>query len=181
MSMSRLLVLKFPGAFLGAFLGALLGGCATLAGLSEPPRVRLVSIVPVNLQLFEQRFLVTLQIQNPNTSDITVRGLDYAITVNDKLFAQGISGKPITIPAYGESTAQVEVVSTLQRVIEQLQAFGERAEPSLDYTISGHVNVDGVPVPLPFEYRDALTVPGLDKRKKREDGEPSSPPKAIAI
>ena len=110
-----------------------------------------------------------------------MRGLDYAITVNDKVFAQGVSGKPITVPAYGENIAEVEVVSTLQRVIEQLQAFGERGEPSLDYTISGHVDVDGLPVPLPFEYQDTLTVPGLEKRKKGEDREPYSPPKAIAI
>jgi LEA14-like dessication related protein len=175
--MGRLLLIPIVGAFLGAMLGA----CATLSGLSEAPRVRLVSIVPVNFHLFEQRFLVTLQIQNPNRSDITVRGLDYAITVNDKVFAQGVSGKPITIPAYGENTAEVEVVSTLQRVIEQLQAFGERGEPSLDYTISGHVDVDGLPVPLPFEYQDTLTVPGLEKRKKGEDREPYSPPKAISI
>lgn len=164
-----------------ALLGALLTGCATMTGLSEAPRVSLVSIVPVDFQLFEQRFAVTLQVQNPNAKDITIRGLDYAIEINGMLFAQGVSGKPITIPAYGENTAVVEVVSTLQRVMEQLQALGNRAKPSIDYGISGHVSIDGIPVPVPFEYRDTLTMPGLEERRKNEDGGRPAKSKAIAI
>lgn len=170
--------------FAVALLGAALSGCATMAGLGEPPRVSLVSITPVNLQLFEQRFRVTLQVQNPNPESITIRGLDYEIAINDKLFAQGVSGKSISIPAYGETTAQVEVVSTLQRVLEQLQAFGSRDTPSIDYAISGHVSVDGIPIPVPFEFQDTLSLPGFEKREK-DDGkrpfEPKAKTKAIAI
>lgn len=165
-----------------ALLGAALSGCATMAGFSEPPRVSLVSITPTNLQLFEQRFRVTLQVQNPNSETITIRGLDYEIAINDKLFAQGVSGKPISIPAYGESTAEVEVVSTLQRVLEQLQEFGSRDTPSIDYAISGHVSVDGIPIPVPFEFRDKLTLPGFEKREKDGGNRPFKPKtKAIAI
>lgn len=163
--------------FAFALLGVILTGCATMAGLSETPRVRLVSIAPVDFQLFEQRFLVTLQIQNPNARDITIRGLDYEIEVNDRLFAQGVSGKPITVPAYGENIAEVEVASTLQRVIEQLRELGYRAKPSLDYSISGHVNIDGIPIPVPFEYQNTLSVPGFEEPKNEQ----LPKPKAIAI
>lgn len=152
-----------------------------MAGLSEPPRVSLVSIDPVDLQLFEQRFRVTLRVQNPNSRDITIRGLDYEIVVNDRVFAQGVSGKPVTVPAWGEETAEVEVVSTLQRVMEQFEGLGTRAEASIDYGISGHVNVDGIPVPVPFEYQDTLTLPGFEKRERKDDGVQPRKPKAIAI
>lgn len=166
-------------------IGAMLGGCATMAGLSEAPRVRLVSITPVDVQLFEQRFLVILQVQNPNARDITIRGLDYEIAVNDKPFAQGVSGKPLSVPAYGESTAEVEVVSTLERLLEQLQELGYRGKPSLDYAISGHVNIDGIPIPVPFEYQNTLTVPGFEEHgegRDREQAPKSKPgPKPIAI
>jgi LEA14-like dessication related protein len=167
--------------FVLALLGTILTGCATMAGLNEAPRVRLASITPVDFQLFEQRFLVTLQVQNPNAKDITIRGLDYTIEVNDILFAQGVSGKTITVPAYGESTAQVEVVSTLERVLEQLQAFGYRAKPSLDYAIRGHANIDGIPIPVPFEYQNTLTIPGWQDPGKGQDREQPAKPKAIAI
>ena len=150
-------------------------------GLSEPPRVSLVSIAPVGLQLLEQRFRVTLQVQNPNPEDITIRGLDYEIVVNDRPFAVGVSGKPIIVPAYGESTATVEVVSTLQRVMEQLQELGVRGKPSIDYAISGHVSVDGIPIPVPFEYRATLTLPGFEERDNEDRGGRVPKPKEIAI
>ena len=173
------LIVKY--CFATALLGALLSGCASMTGLGEAPRVSLVSIVPVDFQLFEQRFAVTLQVQNPNSRDITIRGLDYAIEINDKLFAQGVSGKAITIPAYGMNTAQVEVVSTLQRVMEQLEELGNRARPSIDYAISGSANIDGIPVPVPFEYRDSLIIRSIEKRKKRDDSPLPPRSKSIAI
>lgn len=162
-------------------LGALLGGCATLSGLNEPPRVSLVSIVPANIQLFEQRFLVTLKVQNPNAKDITIRGLDYTIEVNDKIFAQGVSGKPITIAAYGEGLAEVEVMSTLQRFMEQLEAFGLRSKPSIDYAISGHVSIDGIPIPIFFDYEDTLMLPGFEEHKRKGGGRRLPKAKEMAI
>jgi hypothetical protein len=148
-----------------ALLGAVLTGCAIMGGLSEPPLVSLVGITPVDVQLFEQRFRVTLRVQNPNSQDITIRGLDYEIIVNDRLFAP----------------AEVEVVSTFQRVMEQLRELGVRGKPSIDYAIRGHVSVDGIPIPVPFEYADTLTLPGFEEHEKKDGGGRLPRPKAIAI
>ena len=158
-----------------------LGGCATLTGLDETPRVSLVGIDPVDFQLLEQRFRVTLRVQNPNDRDITIRGLDYAIVINDKVFAQGVSGKPVSVPAWGESIAELEVVSSLERIIDQLQTFGERASPDIDYALSGHVRIDGVPFAIPFQYRGTVTVPGRgESGNGRQDRQPRAP-KALSI
>jgi LEA14-like dessication related protein len=164
-----------------ALFAAALTGCATLGGLNEAPRVSLVGIEPVDIQLFEQRYRVTLRLQNPNDRDITIRGLDYEIVVNERVFARGVSGKPVTIPAWGENTAEVEVVSTLWRVMEQLEELGSRDKPSLDYAISGHVNVDGIPIPVPFEYQDTLSLPGLEKRERKDDDSRPRKPAKVAI
>ncbi len=168
-----------------AILGAVLTGCATMVGLSEAPRVSLVSITPMGFQLFEQRFRVTLRVQNPNSQAITIRGLDYEIVINERPFAQGVSGKPLTVPAYGENFAEVEVVSTLQRILEQLEELSSRDKPFIDYAISGHVSVDGIPIPVPFEYRGTLALPALEKRDGKDNGleqpTPKATPKAIAI
>jgi len=170
------------GRFLAiALLGAALGACAKMGGLTEAPRVSLVSIAPVDLQLFEQRFRVTLRVQNPNSRDIVIRGLDYEIVVNGKIFAQGVSGKPVSVPAWGENTAELEVVSTLQRVMEQIEALGARGTPSIDYAISGHASVDGVPFAVPFDYQGTLTLPGFEKRKKKDGGGQPRKPAAISI
>jgi len=157
-----------------ALLGAVLAGCASMGGLSEAPRVTLVGIEPVAVQLFEQTFRITLRVQNPNSRDITIRGLDYELVVNDKMFAEGVSGKPVTIPAYGENTADVEVVSTLQRVVEQLEALTSRGEPTIDYSISGHISVDGIPLPVPFEYANTLRLPRPERREREGGGKSRS-------
>ena len=167
--------------FAMTLVAAVLTACATVGGLSEAPRVSLVSIAPMGIQLLEQRFRVTLRVQNPNDRDITIRGLDYEIVVNDKVFAQGVSGKPVSVAAWSENTAEIEVVTSLQRFMEQLHGFAIRGKPDIDYVISGHVSVDGIPFPVPFEYQDTLTLPGLEKPENQEGGEQRREPKAIAI
>ncbi len=152
-----------------------------MGGLSEAPRVSLVSIAPVDFRLFEQRFRVTLRVQNPNSREITIRGLEYEIVVNDRIFAQGVSGKPVTVSAWGENIAELEVVSTLRRVMEQIEEFGSRAKPSFDYAISGHVSVDGVPFAVPFDYQGTLSLPGFEKPERKDGSEQPRKPAAIAI
>lgn len=152
-----------------------------MGGLSEAPRVSLVSIAPASVQLLEQRFRVTLRIQNPNDRDITIRGLDYEIVVNERVFARGVSGKPVSVSAWSENTAEVEVVTSLDRIIDQLRELGTRTNPDIDYVISGHVSVDGIPFPVPFEYQDSLALPGFKKPERNEEGEQLPQPKAIAI
>ncbi|NIM28773.1 MAG: hypothetical protein GTO67_09670 [Gammaproteobacteria bacterium] len=162
-------------------LAAMLGGCASMIGLDETPRVSLVSIEPTHVRLLEQRFRVTLRVQNPNARDITIRGLDYEIVLNDRTFAQGVSGKPVTVPAWGESTAEVEVVSTLQRFIEQLEELGSRGKPGIDYAISGSISIDGIPLPVPFHYEDTIGIPAFDDDGRKDGREQRRKPKAIAI
>ena len=170
-----------------SLIASMLFGCATLTGLSETPRVSLVGIAPVDLQLFEQRFRVSLRIQNPNDHDITIRGLDYEIVINEKVFAQGVSGKPVSVPAWGESIAEVEVVSSLDRIIDQLHGLGERSDSSIDYALSGHVRIDGVPFPIPFQYGGTLALPGSPgspgSERRGNGGQEPRPraPKALAI
>ncbi len=108
-------------------------------------------------------------------------GLDYEIVLNDRTFAQGVSGKPVTVPAWGESTAEVEVVSTLQRFIEQLEELGSRGKPGIDYAISGSISIDGIPLPVPFHYEDTIGIPAFDDDGRKDGREQRRKPKAIAI
>jgi LEA14-like dessication related protein len=153
-------------------LATVLMGCGGITNVRQAPRVSLVAVEPVDFQLFEQRYRVTLRVQNPNDADIGIRGIDYEIAVNDKLFARGVSGKPIELPAYGEALAEVEVVSSLAHLIEQIDDLHRRRESTLRYRISGHVSIDGVPGTVPFEYESTLELPGTGPaRGKGESGQ----------
>ena len=139
----------------------LLAGCAGLGTYSEAPRVSLVSIRPLELGVLEQRYGLRLRILNPNDTALPVEGMAYALRINDREFAYGVSRQPVTIPPYGEALLDVDVVSNLLGVLQQLQEANTGKGESLTYRLTGHLNLENRPGKLPFDYRGELNyLPG---------------------
>jgi len=134
-----------------------LGACATLSPYKESPRVSLVSIQPQQMSVLEQRFALQLRVLNPNDVVIPVNGLSYAIEINEREFAYGVSQQTVEIPAFGEALLDVEVVSNLLNVMQQLQAMSGETRSSLDYRLTGKIGLANSPVSLPFDYSGELT------------------------
>jgi LEA14-like dessication related protein len=134
----------------------LLSGCAGLSGIEEPPRVNLVALSPVELNLLEQRYRAKLRIRNPNDAPLKVRGLDYTIHINEKKFADGVSDRRFTVPAYGESLVEVTLSSSLFRLLEQFSRLEPADKLVIRYRISGGLSVTGSPTKFPFSYEDEL-------------------------
>ena len=122
---------------------AVLSACSSLNALEHEPRVSLVNLKPVQIQLLEQRYLATIRIQNPNPVALPVRGLEYAISINGSQFADGVSSQKITIPAYGEKTIELGVTSTIIKLLDQIRRFSE-SEGTITYGISGTLGIEGI-------------------------------------
>jgi LEA14-like dessication related protein len=137
-------------------LTALLGACATLGPYKEPPRVSLASIQPKEMGLLEQRYGLQLRILNPNDTAIPLEGLSYTIEINGREFAYGVSRQSVSIPAYGEALLDVDVISNLLNVLRQLQEMGTEKRSSLNYRLSGKLNLTSRVRSLPFEYEGEL-------------------------
>ena len=154
--MKRLLPAQLRGCSI--LLCALwLGGCAGLQSYPETPRVSLVSIQPLEMQMLEQRFMLQLRIMNPNDVEIPVEGLSYALEINQREFAYGVSQQAVNIPPYGEALLQVEVVSNLLNVVRQLQQAGDSTgDGGLEYRLHGKIGLAGLRGRLPFEYSGKL-------------------------
>ncbi len=134
-----------------------LGACATLSPYKESPRVSLVSIQPQEMKFLEQRFALQLRILNPNNVAIPVEGLSYSIEINGREFAYGVSRQAVEIPAFGEALLDVEVVSNLLNVMQQLQALSGESRESLDYRLKGKISLANSPLSLPFDYSGELS------------------------
>jgi LEA14-like dessication related protein len=134
-----------------------LGACATLSPYKESPRVSLVSIQPQQMSVLEQRFALQLRVLNPNDVVIPVNGLSYAIEINEREFAYGVSQQTVEIPAFGEALLDVEVVSNLLNVMQQLQAMSGETRNSLEYRLTGKISLANSPASLPFDYSGELT------------------------
>jgi len=143
-----------PGMLLGALL---LGGCASLQPYAESPRVSLVSIKPLDMQMLEQRFVLELRILNPNSVAIPVSGLSYALEINQREFAYGVSQQAVSIPPYGEALLQVEIVSNLLNVMRQLQQLDDSPVGSgLEYRLHGKLGLVDQLRGLPFDFAGKL-------------------------
>ena len=134
----------------------LLAGCAGLGQKLETPRVNLVGLKVLDLQLFEQRFGLTLRVQNPNRTDLTIAGISFEVELNDREFARGVDNQKVQVPAFGESLLEVTVVSTLFSLVDQLRDLNRQTATPLDYRIHGRISLAGSPISIPFEEKGRL-------------------------
>jgi len=137
-------------------LALLVSACATTSAYQEPPRVSLTSIQPKDMTLLEQRYSLRIRIMNPNDVAIPVEGLSYELEINGREFAYGVSNTAAVIPPFGEAVLDVEVVSNLLNIMQQLQELNGEQHTGLKYRLSGKLSLDNSPARLPFEYQGEL-------------------------
>lgn len=136
----------------------IIAGCATVTGRLEPPYVSLAGIELKQVGVFEQRYDLTLRIQNPNGVALPIAGMNYALQLNGKSFAKGVNNKPVDIPAHGEALAQVEVTSNVVGLLDHIKRLGRKDEPSLDYKVEGSVSLAHRMIALPFRHEGSLKL-----------------------
>lgn len=92
-----------------------LSGCSLLSFDSvQDPEVHLLKVQVVKARLTQQDFKLYFEVDNPNDSDLFVRGLNYKISLNDVVLADDqfsdwfssmrIAGKPLWclfVPTFG--------------------------------------------------------------------------------
>lgn len=158
---------------------SLLSACATLPGGMEPVSVTVSDLRMGNASFFEQQYFATIRILNPNDREISMNGVSFALDLNDKQFAKGVSGKSVTVPRYGTATVEVEMISSITDILRQLGALTAKTDAdmqSFNYRIRGKLNAVGaLSGRLPFDERGELkfsepaTKAGTTKPKNLDD------------
>ncbi len=116
-------------------------GCAVFRQ-TEPPDVSLVNLQLEDLTLFEQRYRVTLRIQNPNAFALPIDRVHYEIHLEGDLLAQGNSVSPFTVPAHGDARFDVVVTSSLMRTARHAARLLEQGRTQLRYEMKGYADID---------------------------------------
>ena len=114
-----------------------LGGCAGLRLGMQKPEVSVANIRLLDGNLLEQRFLLTLRVMNPNTSEIAIEGLTFKVDLNGQPFAKGVGNQPVVVPRLGEAMVDVTATTGLGGLLRQFKAFKGREK--VDYRISGRL------------------------------------------
>lgn len=141
-----------------ALFGLMLSGCAALTTRLETPYVSLAGLELKQVGIFEQRYDLTLRIQNPNAVSLPIAGMNYELQLNGKPFARGVSNDPVDIPAYGEAVTRVQVTSNMVGLLDHLKRLGQKGEPRLDYKVAGNVSLANRMIDLPFSHEGSFNL-----------------------
>ncbi len=138
-------------------VAAVLVACSAASLRPDPPRMSLVGLELEGVDLFEQHYRLRIRLQNPNDREISIRGMDYELFLNGSPFAHGVSAHPTTLPPFGEAIAELEVVSTLSNLFDQIRSLGDMQ--ALSYRLVGNIKLAYWPAKIPFEYAGKIAPP----------------------
>jgi LEA14-like dessication related protein len=121
-----------------------LTGCAGLHQQQTDVKVTLVNLRLLESTLFEQRFVISLRVQNRSPQSLSIHGMSFDIEINGKDFASGTSDQKTTIEAFTDEIIDVKMSSTLFGIIRQIQTLQKNQGQSLSYVISGRIYNGGL-------------------------------------
>ena len=144
--------------------GMLVASCAIVPPGIEAPKISLVNIEPKDFALFEQRFDVQLRIQNPNEKELAMNGMRFEVDLNEKEFANGMTGEMVTIPRFGSQVVNVEVITGITSFLRQFQQLSKAGTVGkMTYRIKGTAFVESPGIfRLPFDERGEIDL-GFDQ------------------
>ena len=91
----------------------LLSSCAMFSPSYQQPEVQLTNIEPLSRKGLEQRFAVSLNILNPNNSELKISGLSYHLKLQGHKVVSGVSSGLRPIPPFGQSAIKLEASANL--------------------------------------------------------------------
>jgi len=118
-----------------------INGCSALRPEMQAPRLALVTVAMTSADVFNQQFLVRMNVENPNDRELPITGLDYKLFLEGDGFAEGMLNKPFVVPANGETdfdvTVRTNFVSGVGRLLSRLNG-----RTQVNYTIEGKLLTD---------------------------------------
>lgn len=127
---------SYKTLFLICALSTLGTGCSTwFSNDFAAPQVQLVDAELVQAKLLEQQFKLYFRIDNPNSSSLPIRGIDYQVQINDVELGKGYSSNWKTVPANGHSYYQVTAYTNIWRQIRNLVRVLETPDQPISYAL----------------------------------------------
>lgn len=126
-----------------AFVAVALLSCAPLdrsvaqRGLA-PPRVTVQSLEPLPPSGTAQRFRAVVLVDNLNTEQLRLKGIEFKLRLADQGIIDGVIG-PLTIEGLHQQTLTLELRSEIVSSVSRLMSFVQGPDNALPYEIFGKV------------------------------------------
>jgi LEA14-like dessication related protein len=149
--------------------GLVLSGCAAIPTNLETPEVSFVSIRRLEANLFEQRLEVRMRVQNPNSIELPVNGLDVDVELADEPFAHGVAAREFVVPAEGEAEFDMIVTANAANAILKIVGNGGQGG-EVGYKLKGKLSTRiGLLRSIPFEETGTVPVTDLLGKRRKKD------------
>lgn len=127
------------------FAQAILGGCAALEKSMEKPSVSVTQVEFRQAGLQEGLLNAQIEIHNPNSFSLPVKGILYRLTLNEREFANSTMSFDKTIPAQGMVQATLPIRFRYAELIGGLSQI--LARQRVKFQLSGNVDIGLFRVP----------------------------------
>ena len=155
---------------LAVFGLAALAACAGLGTNLETPDISFVGIRTVEASLFEQKLEVRLRVQNPNTIELPVNGLDVEVELAGEPFATGVSARQFVVPAHGEAEFDMIVTANAASAILKIAGGDRKSREEIGYRLRGRLSTKvGLLRSIPFEESGTLPLGDLTGKRRKAD------------
>ncbi|KPY40526.1 Uncharacterized protein ALO48_00176 [Pseudomonas syringae pv. rhaphiolepidis] len=115
-----------------------LSGCSLLTFDSvQDPEVHLLKVQVVKARLTQQDFKLYFEVDNPNDSDLFVRGLNYKISLNDVVLADDQFSDWFFVDAHSRKTFVVPVRTNLWRYAKYIAQLLKKPDELIHYRLEG--------------------------------------------
>jgi LEA14-like dessication related protein len=130
----------------------LTAGCASLFWMGEKPNVEIVSIMPKEMRLLEQTFVMELRIQNPTDTDLDINGMAFELEINGQPFAKGVSNQSVKVERLSTKVVQVEAYTGFTSLLRQLSEAKKGGYSSgFKYRLKGSVYAGSPSIRISFD------------------------------
>lgn len=117
-----------------------LGGCASwFSDDSVDPAVHLVNVEVVRAKLLEQKFILHFRVDNPNDSELTVRGLEYRIHLADMLLAEGEHEHWFSVGPKHSAYFKVPIRTNLWPKVKDVVKMLKKSDQQIPYRLQGEM------------------------------------------
>ncbi|HUY83491.1 MAG TPA: LEA type 2 family protein [Steroidobacteraceae bacterium] len=132
--------------------------CASLGPHFEVPQVSVVGIEMRGGNLFQQNFLLTLRIQNPNRLALPVDRVHARLQLGGAEFATGAAIGSFVVPPLGSARVDITITANLAAGIAQLAQALDRPGGTVAYQLDGAVRL-GMPLFRTLPFHQSGTLP----------------------
>ena len=133
-------------------------GCSSAGSDFVAPRITVDNLVALPPSAGQQRFRVSLTIDNPNPEPLPIVDLTFALRLADQGILDGRVA-PTTVPALDRQTVTLDVGSEIMSSLSRLRSFAEGPDNALPYELSGRLTLNRtLSNPIPFAHRGQVPL-----------------------